>query len=260
MESGDAAQPVLPFPHHHHGVLEQLRRGRLRSRRQPWRRRRRTGRTAAGRGEFHAAFRVDRPHLHQPVEDDRDEAGDDRRQITDPFPAPVAPTIRTWWPTSCSRHTVPSSASATGIPAVRQSGGGSNGGTRSSSGSLIRNHSSTRCRRLRTVRTRQSSAPKVCASRSATCGVVLDRLAGQHPHPHPIHRPGRPHPQQRRDVVGAVALDQSARRCPSPSSTAAGRPSRPATTTASANAPGPRTRPATAPATRPARPPGRRRR
>ncbi len=40
-------------------------------------------------------------------------------QITDALPAPVAPTIRMWLPTSGSRHTVPSSTNATGMPAVQ---------------------------------------------------------------------------------------------------------------------------------------------
>lgn len=87
---------------------------------------------------------------------------------TDPLPAPVAPTQRTWWPTSRSRYTVPSSHSATGIPAVSASASASNGGTVASSGSSTRNHSSTSCFRFRIERTRQSNAPNVVASRSAT--------------------------------------------------------------------------------------------
>ena len=62
-------------------------------------------------------------------------------------------------------------------------------------------------------------------------GVVLDPLAGQHPHPHPIHRPRGADAEQGRDVVGAAPLDQEAggvhRGRPLPPVDEAGPPPRP---------------------------------
>ena len=43
---------------------------------------------------------------------------------------------------------------------------------------------------------RQSRAPNVCAKPVGHGGVVVQRLAGQHPHPDPIHRPRRPDPKE----------------------------------------------------------------
>ena len=156
-------------PHHRDGVLEQLRRGRFRSRRRRWRRRGRTGRTGAGRGRVPCRL-WGRPPTPSPTPSamwsTRPAMID---QITDALPAPVAPTIRTWLPTSGSRHTVPSSASATGMPAVEAVRVGRE-----------RRHDVCRAGRGSAAtaapgaagcgmeRTRQSAAPKVWASRSAT--------------------------------------------------------------------------------------------
>ena len=82
------------------------------------------------------------------------------------LPAPVAPTISTWLPSSRSSHVDPSSARATGSPSARRRPA-ANGSTTAASGSRISSHSCTRCG-FRQVRTRQSRAPKVWASRSAT--------------------------------------------------------------------------------------------
>ena len=145
--------------------------GRMRSparRRSGWWccRRSRTGRIDAGQCEFHAAFGGSAaPTFTNPalIGSLRAEDGPDQ-----PFPTPVAPTTRTWVPSSCNRQIVPSSANATGNHAVSGSGSASNGSTMWARGLAISRHSSSSWTRRRTLRMRQSKVPNVYPSRSET--------------------------------------------------------------------------------------------
>ena len=132
-----------------------------------------------------------------------------------------------------SRHTVPSSATATGMPSTSSRPGsrsGSSGGTTWARGSRTRNHSCTRCA-FGVLRTRQSRAPKVWASRSATSTQSCSRWPGSIRTVtwsiHRLHRIA----DQRRDVVGAVAFlgqaDGVHRRRPPPPVHPRGAPPRP---------------------------------
>ena len=92
-------------------------------------------------------------------------------------------------------------------------------------------------------------------------GVVLDPLTGQHPHPHPIHRPRATGPRAAAARSRCGAVRPAGRRCPSRSPTAAGTRTparhhdRTRSRTCASNVTGHRTRHTTSPATRPPRTP-----
>ena len=94
---------------------------------------------------------------------------------TPDFPAPVAPTMRTWLPSSRSSHGVPSSPRHRPVRAA-----GGNGSTTAFSWALISSHSCTLCG-LRWCG-RGSRRRRTWGNPVGQVDEVLHPLAGQHPH------------------------------------------------------------------------------
>jgi hypothetical protein len=89
-----------------------------------------------------------------------------RDHSTDPLPAPVAPAIRTCVPSNRSSHGIPRSVTPSGSASRSGTSGTGSAGMGFTSGS--RRVKSSQIRPGRSTRTRQSSAPKVCASWAVT--------------------------------------------------------------------------------------------
>ena len=237
MEAGDAEQPVLAFPHHLHGVLEQLRQGRLRSRRRLWSCRGRTGRTTGGRGRV-PCRPSGRPPRCSPA---RPTMNGTRPAMiadsTDPFPAPVAPT----------HEDVGADQLEPEHRAVLSQGDRDTGGQR-----VLRRLERPHHRFERVVDQEPQldqmpplpDRPDPAVQRPERLREPVrdlrrsprpaDRAASA---PAPDPPSGSTAPEQRRARSRCGAVRPAGRRCPSRSPTAAGTPSRPATTSAPAAAP-----------------------
>ena len=185
-------------------------------------------------------------------------------QITDPLPAPVAPTTKTCVPSSCSRQIAAvlgpgnrETVAAAGPRQARTAGRSSRGGR--GQGATAPAHAPG----AGTVRMRQSRVPNVCAEPISNRGVVVKGLPGQHPNPHPVHRAGTADPDQQRQIFGVAAGDCQGRRWSSPWPTATDRSARTATSCDSrsapsrSNGPGQRSRHPTRASTKQPRPPRR---